>query len=178
MTADEPDDGLRRGAEISVCQRYRYVLTRQWREQPGGLLWIMLNPSTADALKDDATIRKCMGFARRWGYGKITVVNLFAFRSRDPDALMLEDDPVGPDNDHWIAKCISESTGVAVGWGGSGPPDMTKKRALIVRDIIGAAGVREAVCIGFTANGMPLHPSRPAYSAGPAIYWTLPGDAS
>jgi hypothetical protein len=170
-------DGIERGAEMSVNQRYRYALTRRWREQPGGLLWIMLNPSTADAMKDDATIRKCMGFARRWGYGQITVVNLFAFRSTDPDALMVANDPVGPDNDHWIAKCAAEATGVAVGWGGSGPPDMTCKRALAVQAILGESGVREAVCIGFTATGMPRHPSRPPYASELAVYWTFPAAA-
>jgi len=71
-------DSITRDAGLSADQRYRYWLSRRWGHQDHGyLLWIMLNPSTADALKDDATIRKCMGFAKRMGYECIVVVNLY-----------------------------------------------------------------------------------------------------
>ncbi len=71
------------GAEISDCERYRYSLWRKWDDcKP--LVFIMLNPSTADATHDDPTINRCMTRARRDGYGGVLVVNLFALRATDP----------------------------------------------------------------------------------------------
>lgn len=67
-------------AEISECGTYRYTLTRKWGEGRK-CVFIMLNPSTADATKDDRTIRRCIGFAKREGCGSLTVVNLYAYRA-------------------------------------------------------------------------------------------------
>lgn len=76
-----------KGAVISQDQLYRYLLWRRWGTGPV-VTWLMCNPSTADATVDDATIRKCTGFAKRWGFDGIHVINLFALRSRDPLALL------------------------------------------------------------------------------------------
>ena len=92
---------MRRDAAISDCGRYRYCLWRQWGEGPC-VDFIMLNPSTADGKVDDPTIRRCIGFAKRWGAGSLRVLNLFAYRATDPKQLKAVDDPVGPDNDWWI----------------------------------------------------------------------------
>lgn len=162
------DDGIWRDAELSDDKLYRYVLTRTWREQPGFLLWIMLNPSTADALKDDATIRKCMGFARRWGYGSIRVVNLYAFRATYPADLERTPDPVGPDNDEWIRSTAGKATGIIAGWGGSGPWPGVKRRAI---EVAGLLPHVEVACIGRTREGFPRHPSRPGYSTPLELYW-------
>lgn len=75
---------MRSGATLSACGKYRYDLWREWDASGSVAVFIMLNPSTADALKDDPTIRKCMALARLWGCGAIRVVNLFAFRATDP----------------------------------------------------------------------------------------------
>ena len=80
---------------------YRYLLTRRWGTVPA-MVWIMLNPSTADAFAEDPTIRRCLIFAHREGCGGLTVVNLFALRSTDPKALTRHPDPVGPANDTFI----------------------------------------------------------------------------
>src|SRR5688500_18287560 len=83
-------------ATLSACGRYRYHLERRWATHV--LPIVMLNPSTADAEIDDPTIRRCMGFAKRDGYGGIAVCNLYALRSPSPDDLWRADDPYGPDN--------------------------------------------------------------------------------
>jgi hypothetical protein len=78
---------VKSGAELSACRTYRYRLWRQWDADLAPVVWVMLNPSTADESADDPTIRKCIGFAQRWGYGGIEVVNLYAYRSPDPRQL-------------------------------------------------------------------------------------------
>src|SRR5690349_1903454 len=92
------------GAVISPCERYRYRLWRSWGDGAGGFaVFIMCNPSTADASINDATIRKCIGFAKRWRMHGIRVVNLFALRSRDPNALLVDPyEAAGPDNDRHL----------------------------------------------------------------------------
>jgi hypothetical protein len=77
---------IERTATISDCGRYRYTLGRTWSDEPP-VLFVMLNPSTADADVDDNTISKCIGFAKRWGHGGITVVNLYAWRATNPKEL-------------------------------------------------------------------------------------------
>lgn len=100
-------DGVERSARISDCGTYRYTLTRHWG--PGqALMFVMLNPSTADALKDDRTIGRCIEFAKREGYDGIVVVNLYALRSTDPAAILTSPDPVGPDNDLYITPLLTE----------------------------------------------------------------------
>lgn len=164
------DDGITRAAMLSDDKRYRYWLRRTWREQPGYLLWIMLNPSTADAIGDDHTIRKCMGFARRWGYGSMMVVNLYAYRVTDPTLLESWDTPdpmVGPENDEWIKELAAKATGIVAGWGDSGPNGL-RERAAYVADLLPAV---EVACLGRTRQGMPRHPSRPGYATPLEIYW-------
>lgn len=96
-------------ADALIDGDYRYAL---WRGDAPYVLWVMLNPSTADAQTDDPTIRKCMKYARAWGYGGIVVVNLFAYRATDPDELVKVEDPVGRDNDQHIlamARSVKQS---------------------------------------------------------------------
>lgn len=104
MTAPDPfalEREVATTAGISECGTYRYWLCREWSPGLDSLVWLMLNPSTADATQDDPTIRRCMGFARRWGYGGITVVNLYAYRATNPRDLLTAADPVGPENDRY-----------------------------------------------------------------------------
>ena len=107
-------------AEISPCGLYRYRLTRTWDAAAPALLFVMLNPSTADASEDDPTIRRCLGFARRERAGGLVVANLFAFRATDPKALEDAADPIGPDNARWIETCVRETSGpIVAAWGAS-----------------------------------------------------------
>src|SRR6185437_1447032 len=146
-------------AELSPCGSFRYYLRRAWGQQGRELLWIMLNPSTADAMKDDATIRKCVGFAQRWGYDSTVVANLYALRSTNPKALESAPDPIGPDNNRWIKQLVLESTGICAGWGASGPSTLDARSAEVMAMIPG-----EIFCIGTTKTGRPRHPSRPGYA--------------
>ena len=107
---------LLRRAVLSECGSYRYALTREWADGKC-VAWLMLNPSTADADIDDPTIRRCIGFARQWGYGRLVVVNLFALRATDPRVLVRNADPVGSKNDFYIAKAMKEAQEVICAWG-------------------------------------------------------------
>jgi hypothetical protein len=135
-TADlAPLDGMTRDAVLSPCGTYRYRLTRLWDETLPMLGWIMLNPSTADASVDDPTIRKCIGFAKRGGFGSIVVTNLFAFRATDPKELKRRaprkraakgerardmSEIVGPNNDAHILAAVHEALRTVCAWGSHG----------------------------------------------------------
>ena len=90
------------GALFSPDRVYRYRLWRRWKPEEPALVYVMLNPSTADEIDSDATVTRCIERARRMGYGGIEVVNLFALRSTDPTALYRHEAPVGPENDQHI----------------------------------------------------------------------------
>jgi hypothetical protein len=106
-------------AIISECGKYREELTRTWDPTLPTLYWVMLNPSTADALKDDPTIRKCVGFAKLNGFGSIIVYNLSTFRATDPKELIARrgfDDTTGPNTDMRLASIPQDAT-VVCAWG-------------------------------------------------------------
>lgn len=140
-------------AVLSPCGTYRYELRRTWDASKSSVLWVMLNPSTTDATDDDPTIRRCIGFARSWGYGGIVVANLYALRSTNPKALWSHRDPVGPDNDATIRRLVEESGLVVAAWGVSAPA----RRAWEVRHAVTATG-RVLYVVGTTKGGQPKHP--------------------
>jgi len=111
----------------------------------------MLNPSTADERRDDPTIRRCIGFARRWGFGGVEIVNLFALRASDPRALRRASDPVGPDNDRHIARVAARATLVVVAWGVWGG---LRGRSAALRARLSRRAPR---CLGLTRSGEPRH---------------------
>lgn len=80
-------------------------------------MFVGLNPSTADELLDDPTIRRCVAFARSWGYGALCMTNLFAFRATDPDVMKSADDPVGPENDQHLQDLANGASVVIAAWG-------------------------------------------------------------
>lgn len=104
-------------AFISECGQYRYELRRTWDESRPKVMFIMLNPSTADAEIDDPTIRRCVGFAKSWGYGGILVGNLFAYRATEPKTLLTVNDPIGRDNIEHIMELLKECEKVICAWG-------------------------------------------------------------
>lgn len=135
---------------------YRYALWRRWDERPL-LAYVMLNPSTADAEADDATIRVCMGRAKLLGHGGIVVMNLFAFRARAPEVMLAAPDPVGPDNDRYLLKLRAVPRIIAA-WGATGGH---RHRDVEVRRLF--AG-RPLLALRLTKDGHPCHPLRIPYS--------------
>lgn len=159
--------GVCRDAAISDCTRYRYWLKRWWDDDAAKpwACFVMLNPSTADAAKDDPTIRRCTLFARAWGCVGIYVVNLFALRSPNPALLRTVVNPVGPDNDWHIKQAFELAKGPIVAAWGAHPFAATRARS--VRELV--AGV-EMKCLGTTKGGHPKHPLYVA-DGTPLVSW-------
>lgn len=108
---------------------------------------------TADAVQDDPTIRRCIGFAETWGFGSLIVANLYALRSTKPAALWQHEDPVGPENDTILADLARRHRDIVCAWGANAKPD----RVRTFVDVIKAAG-GELWCLGTTKAGAPRHP--------------------
>ena len=153
------------GAAFSADRTYRYVLTRTWDLVAPVMCWIMLNPSTADAMTDDPTIRRCKAFARREGCGGISVVNLFALRATDPRELSRHPDPVGPSCGKFLNLHATAAVTVAA-WGERGTLDGRDRK---VRSLLTEGGARP-MCLGVTASGQPRHPLY-VRSDAPLIPW-------
>lgn len=143
--------GVRGTATFDETGAYRYRLRRAWSSGPRAV-FVMLNPNAADATVDDPTIRRCVGFARRWGYGAVDVVNLFAYRCVDPRELARVADPVGPENDRHIARAVRGADLVVCAWGATA---VARRRAPGVAALLAGRPVR---CLGRTAAGAPRHP--------------------
>lgn len=142
------------GAVLSDCGTYRYRLTRRWGEGPTAL-FIMLNPSTADASEDDPTIRRCIGFAKREGCGALEVVNLMAYRATDPKTLPSDSTAVGPDNADHVFTAASEADGpIIAAWGAH------KAAGRYAPGFLHGFAVRglRLMCLKKTAAGAPGHP--------------------
>lgn len=156
-------------ARVSNDLVYRYDLQRTWVPKSKVMLYIMLNPSTADGESDDPTIRVCMGRAERMGYGKITVVNLFAYRATDPRELyrLPCERIIGPENDYYIREHLAYADYVICAWGNHGN---LYQRDLQVREIIKRYEV-PVHHLGLTLEGQPRHPLRISYSRQPEL-WT------
>lgn len=145
-------------AVLSPCRTWRYAL---WRDTDalvgeGTVLFVGLNPSTADERADDATIRRCVRFARDWGFARLAMGNAYALRSTDPAGLAEADDPVGPENDDWLQKLAGDALQTVVAWGAS--KHLTVEREEAVLKILTYGGSLGVDCLGQTAQLRPLHP--------------------
>lgn len=140
-------------AILSDCAKYRYMLYRQWDQNPA-MVFIMLNPSTADHEFDDPTIKRCMEFAKREGCGGIVVANLFAYRATDPRELKCVADPVGPDNPFYLSGVLMSAGPIVVAWGAKGSylsrADRVAEHAARMR--------RPLMCLDMNKDGSPKHP--------------------
>ena len=155
VVVDQRQD-LAGGMAAAVFDRsrtYRYLVTRIWDRSRRPLVWVMLNPSTADAFVEDPTVRRCLSFARREGAGGIAVVNLFALRSTDPRVLRHHADPVGRYNDAFIRQATAGGRVVAA-WGAAGTEH---GRGAAVAAALTTRGVSLS-CLGTTSTGQPRHP--------------------
>ena len=140
---------LQSRARFSACRHYRFALWRRWAEGPQ-VLFIMLNPSRADETEDDPTIRRCLGFARSWGFGALAVGNLFAFRTPSPRTLRSAPKPVGTQNDQWLLRLRAESALAVAAWGNHG---RYLGRGETVQSLLPVLHI-----LGTTQLGEPRHP--------------------
>ncbi len=160
-------------AIISPCGLYRYTLHRTI---PSALRWvrpclfIMLNPSVADASQDDPTIRRCIGFATEGGCTSLTVVNLFALRATDPSELAKAADPVGPDNDRHIHEQIEKHRQIGFVIAAWGAHPMAPPRAWSLSGFFKDSGVQS---LALTKDGWPRHPLYLSSKLEPQP-WTFP----
>jgi hypothetical protein len=164
---DAPDEAMERVAVFSPCRRYRYQLGRTWEPDAPPVLFVGLNPSTADETADDQTIHRCIRFARDWGYGGILMANLFAFRATDPRDMKAAADPVGEDNDRWLARLAGEAGVVVACWGAHGE-HKGRAQAVVDSGVLGSFTV-----LGLTKDGHPRHPSRLSAACRPLNPLTL-----
>ncbi len=141
---------------FSQCRTWRYTLSRRWTPDvaPRFVNFILLNPSTADETQDDPTIRRCMGFAIREGFGAMVVTNLFAFRATKPKDMCATQDPIGPDNDEWIGHVAGKAGLIVVGWGCHGK---YQGRGDIIAGALLNVGLN-LWTFGYTKNRQPKHP--------------------
>ncbi len=138
---------------FNEAMTHRYFLRRAW----GGTkacLFIMLNPSRADATRSDNTVTRCIKFSQQWGYHQLWVVNLFAYRTPYPGDLYSANDPIGDDNDFYISLAVRQADEVVVAYGNHGS---YMDRANHVIDLIRFEG-KEAKTFGLTAQRHPIHP--------------------
>lgn len=142
-------------AIFSDCRTWRYRLERTWAPELPRAAFILLNPSTADETNDDPTIRRCIGYAKAWGYGGLVLGNIFALRSTDPAALYGHPDPVGPDNDMHLMAIAESSSAIVCGWGAHG---VERKRGARVLEMIRQGPGRRAMALKMTKGGQPGHP--------------------
>lgn len=168
-------DFLTSDALFSKDNVYRYFLSRIWDLEKPTVVFCMLNPSTADNIKNDPTVERCQRRAKLLGYGSLVVINLFALKSTDPGLLFKTDDPVGPENDTNILKAIGTSDMIICAWGQHGS---LKKRDEEVLNLIKQAG-KIPYALKLNKDGSPAHPLYLPYSLNPVPlpgngFWTAP----
>ena len=159
-----PDD-YATGAVFSLCRTWRYSLWRRWKAKEAARMCavIGLNPSTADETLDDPTIRRCINFARAWGYDGLYMLNAYAFRATDPKDMQAAENPVGPDNDRFIAEVTAASELVLAAWG----VHCQTSRANRVCELVN----KPIFCLGKTKAGCPKHPLYIRADTMPTLFW-------
>lgn len=141
-----------RDAYFSRYGLYRYWLRRTWEVALPTILWVMLNPSTADAERDDMTVRKVVHFSHTWGYGACLVVNAYAFRATSPVVLRTAGYREGADNYEHIRRALSATSVTVAAWGANIQPE--RERLLFAQ----LRAYRAVDCLGVTKGGHPKHP--------------------
>ncbi len=161
------DDRSKSVAVFSDCERYRYRLTRVWDPKGPKALFIMLNPSTADEIKNDPTVERCERRARTLGFGSFRVTNIFAFRATDPKVMRAEAEPNGPNNDATISESCDWADQIICAWGTHGAH---QGRGSQVIDLLRQKGV-SPYHLGLSKEGHPKHPLYIAYTQQPERWW-------
>jgi hypothetical protein len=141
---------LKNTAKLSKCRKYRYALWRTWDDSKPHVMFVGLNPSTADEKSDDPTLTRCINFAKSWGYGGVCIANIFAFRATEPSDMKATKDPVGTGNDRWLIKLAKEAGLVVAAWGNDG--------AYLGRSEQVIELMPNLHCLKLNKSGEPAHP--------------------
>ena len=141
---------INKTANFSSCRKYRYSLSRIWDKKKKCVLFIGLNPSTADEEADDPTVRRCFNYAKKWGYGGFIMVNLFAYRTTFPSNLKKVKYPVGKDNDKYIMTLSKKADITVAAWGNNGILYSRDKKILSL--------LPNLMCLKVNKSGQPAHP--------------------
>lgn len=150
-----------------IIEEFRYLLWRTWDATRPHLLWVLLNPSTADDQIDDPTLKRCRAFSKMWGYGALEIVNLFAFRATRPRDLQTIPDPIGTENNRYIIDAATRATSIIVAWGERG---VYQQRDRAVLTLLHRHAPRQLWCLGTAHNGRPRHPLYIPYCTAPIPY--------
>lgn len=150
-------------AIFSPCRQYRYRLFRQFGMNGRTVAFVGVNPSIGDETINDASIRKMCGFAVRWGFDQIDLVNLFAWISTDVRELGRVPDPIGRENDTHISEALAGAHLVVACWGSRLKlPQRIRPRMVSIREIVSTVDA-EVCCLGKTQYGDPRHPLMLSY---------------
>ena len=155
-----------RAAVFSADRQYRYVLHREWLVGEETVAFVMLNPSTADEVENDPTVTRCVGYAMRWRYRQLVVLNIFALRSTDPRLLYDHPDPVGPDNERWFREVLPSCAQVVCAWGNHG---RLHAQGQVAMEWIRDAG-HVSRMLRITMAGQPQHPLYLPGDLTPVVY--------
>ena len=139
-----------KNATFSSCRKYRYSLSRIWDKKKKYVLFIGLNPSTANEEEDDPTIRRCVNYSKDWGYGGFIIVNLFAYRTALPSNLKKVKYPIGSENDKYIVTLSKKADITVAAWGNNGSLYSRDKQVLNL--------VPSLMCLKINKSGQPAHP--------------------
>lgn len=150
---------------FSEGRKYRYTLYRKWEKGEGTIMFIGLNPSTADETEDDPTIRRCVSYAKTWGYQSLCMTNLFGFRATKPNVMMKEAFPIGRMNDAFLTLVAEEAALIVAAWGNKGS---YMNRDVEVMRLF--QGKHSLYVLRLTKNGHPAHPLYLPKTL-PAVIW-------
>jgi len=153
---------MRKDALLSEDRIYRYSLSRTWNTSKPYILFVGLNPSTADENKDDPTIRRCINYAKCWSYGGLWMANLFAYRATLPADLKKVNEPVGLDNDMHITNLSKQADMTVIAWGNDGSYLGRDKQVLKL--------IKSPMCLNINKSGQPSHPLYQKMSLSPQPY--------
>ena len=141
---------MKNTAKLSGCRKYRYALWRIWDDSKPFVMFVGLNPSTADETSDDPTLTRCIKYAKSWGYGGLCMANLFAFRATEPADMKASDDPIGIENNKWLKKLAKDAALVVAAWGNDGS---YLERSEQVKEFL-----PNLYCLKLNKSGEPAHP--------------------
>ncbi|MDS1311455.1 DUF1643 domain-containing protein [Marinobacter xiaoshiensis] len=141
---------MKNTAKLSECRKYRFALWRTWDESKPYVMFVGLNPSTADETTDDPTLIRCVNYAKAWGFGGVCMANIFAFRATAPNDMKAAQDPIGSENNEWLIKLSGDAGLVVAAWGNDG--------SFLGRSDQVKGLLPNLHCLKLNKSGEPAHP--------------------